>query len=316
MKINKLYLIISITLLLVGCKTTSKVHQGSINSISNLKEIVEYLSSDEMNGRANGSEELLEAGNWVAEKFKKARLSPYKDDSYIQLFDNKFDRELINTIGVLKGKTSDRYIVISAHIDHIGTSSKGEDRIFNGADDNATGVAGVITLANMLSDIKKRLQHSFVFVVFSGEERGFLGATHFIKSNIFPLDQIVMNINLEMLGRTEELGEKKFIITGSNESYLNQLVSEYNEDKNWENINYSYSDILYRMADSYAFVREARQNNMEIIAHTFALTGVGGKHLHTVKDEAEFINYENMQSFIDYLYNLIIYLDNNIDPVL
>lgn len=112
-----------------------------------------------------------------------------------------------NVLARLPGESApNEYIVIGAHYDHVGTRPRQfqrrntEPQIHNGADDNASGTAGLIELARVLSS-GPRMRRSVLFIAFSGEERGLLGSKHFVKEPTVPLEQIKAMINFDMIGR-------------------------------------------------------------------------------------------------------------------
>jgi len=123
-----------------------------------------------------------------------------------------------NVIGVLPGsdpKLKGEAIVIGAHYDHLGLGGEGSGSlsartgIHHGADDNASGVAGLIELARMLSSLK--LKRTLVFIAFSGEEEGLIGSSYYVNHPIVPLASTVAMINMDMIGR---LKEKNLIVGG------------------------------------------------------------------------------------------------------
>jgi hypothetical protein len=122
-----------------------------------------------------------------------------------------------NVIGILPGsdpKLKDEAIVIGAHYDHLGLGGEGslaprEGDIHHGADDNASGVAGLLELARMLSSQKPR--RTIVFIAFSGEEEGLIGSSYYVNHPIVPLANTVAMINMDMIGR---LKEQKLIVGG------------------------------------------------------------------------------------------------------
>uniref|UniRef100_UPI00261B3FB0 M28 family peptidase n=1 Tax=uncultured Brevundimonas sp. TaxID=213418 RepID=UPI00261B3FB0 len=115
----------------------------------------------------------------------------------------------VNVIGVVPGtRVADRYIVVTAHYDHVGVS---DGQIYNGADDNASGVATLLALA---ADLKRMApEHSVLVVALDGEERGLLGARHFVEAPPVPLASIAMNLNFDMTARAETDG--KLWVTGA-----------------------------------------------------------------------------------------------------
>ena len=115
--------------------------------------------------------------------------------------------KLRNVVGVLRGsdpalqKTA---ALLTAHYDHIGARPAGDgDRIFNGANDDASGTAGVIEIAGALAALPSRPRRSLVFLTFFGEERGGLGSRHYAQQPVFPIEDTIADLNLEQIGRTD-----------------------------------------------------------------------------------------------------------------
>jgi hypothetical protein len=111
-----------------------------------------------------------------------------------------------NVVGVLRGGDPvlrDTYLVISAHMDHvgIGTPDASGDSIYNGADDNASGTAALMAIARAFTSLPEAPARSVIFLAVSGEEKGLLGSRWFADHPTVPLDQIVGNINIDMIGR-------------------------------------------------------------------------------------------------------------------
>ena len=116
--------------------------------------------------------------------------------------------KLRNVIGVLRGSDAalkNSYLLLTAHYDHLGVRGKGEgDHIYNGANDNASGVASVIEIANALAALPVRPKRSIVFLTFFGEEKDLLGSEYYAHHPGFPLARTIADINLEQLGRTDD----------------------------------------------------------------------------------------------------------------
>ncbi len=128
-----------------------------------------------------------------------------------------------NVVGFLKGTGdfSQEILAMGAHFDHLGRgelsslAAKPGAEIHNGADDNASGTAGLIELAGALASQKDPLRRSVLFLAFSGEEQGLLGSRHYVNHPIFPLDKTVAMINMDMVGRMQE---QRLIIGGTGSS--------------------------------------------------------------------------------------------------
>ena len=118
----------------------------------------------------------------------------------------------VNVIGLLEGsdpKLKGEFIVIGAHYDHLGRGGQGslaarEGEVHHGADDNASGVAGLLELARTFAQERKSIRRSILFIAFSGEEEGLLGSNYYVRNSTVPLTQIVAMINLDMIGRMRE----------------------------------------------------------------------------------------------------------------
>jgi aminopeptidase YwaD len=124
-----------------------------------------------------------------------------------------------NVVGILEGsdpKLRDEVIVLGAHYDHLGKGGEGslaprEGEIHHGADDNASGVAGLLELAHIFSSQQPRPRRTIVFIAFSGEEEGLLGSNYYVNHPIRPLANIVAMINMDMIGRMKD---NKLIVGG------------------------------------------------------------------------------------------------------
>ena len=165
-----------------------------------LKDL-ETLSADAMEGRLAGTPGGARARAYVLRRFKEARIQPI-GDSYERPFTfrgrgDSAERSGVNIVGVVRGtRAPDRFIVVTAHYDHLGVRN-GE--IFNGADDNASGVAALLAVAARLS--ASRPAHSVVFAALDAEESGLNGARAFLADPPIPRDAIAMNVNLDMVAR-------------------------------------------------------------------------------------------------------------------
>ncbi|MEP7382570.1 MAG: M20/M25/M40 family metallo-hydrolase, partial [Gemmatimonadota bacterium] len=110
-----------------------------------------------------------------------------------------------NVVGVLEGSDpvlKNEYIIFSAHMDHVGTNPRAKgDSIWNGADDDASGTAGVVELAEAFSQPGARPKRSLIFLTVSGEEKGLWGSEYFVSHSPIPMSQVVADINIDMIGR-------------------------------------------------------------------------------------------------------------------
>jgi Zn-dependent M28 family amino/carboxypeptidase len=241
-----------------------------------------------------------------------ARLPKYFQPYYLSEDSSFIHKNVIGYIPANNEANIDGpYVILSAHFDHIGISRYpvDGDSIFNGADDNASGIVTLLTIAKNLCEREVRPDCPIVFAAFSNEERGMRGSSYFCKSEIIPIQQIKVVVNFEMLSHSEEFGKHKYYITGPDYSNLQDIVMEFNENKEWKiakpgNI----VNMLYRMSDNYSFVIQANSASFCVSAHTIA-TSVGlQSHVHKVYDEIDFVDFENMNSVVENLTQLVIYL--------
>ena len=164
--------------------------------LAHLKE----LSSDRYEGRRTQEAGNLLAGEYIRQRFQGIGLLPFS--GYFQSFKfyNRLAKAAVsgrNVVGYIKGAARpDQYIVLSAHYDHVGVQ-KGE--IYNGADDNASGTSALIELARYFRTHPPR--HSIIFAAFDAEELGLQGAAAFVDEPPVPLENILFNLNMDMIGR-------------------------------------------------------------------------------------------------------------------
>lgn len=209
--------------------------------------------------------------------------------------------EVRNVAAVLRGSNADlaaQAILFSAHLDHIGRQAgdRSGDSVNNGADDNATGVTAVLTLADAYAALPKRPERSVVFLTFWGEEKGLLGSRQYCEQPLWPLDQTVANINIEMIGRPEADAEEKMWGTGWTRSSLGPQMAAgaaragitvfHRED---------VSEMLYTRSDNYSFVQKG------VIAHSFSAGSLHADY-HKPTDEVSRLNLPHMTRIIQGLF--------------
>jgi len=165
-----------------------------------MQELVDFYASDEMNGRYYRSEDGHRAARAIAGHFREAKLEPLGTDGFFQPID--VEGASPNVVGVRRG-AGDRFVLVTAHYDHLKPATKGEDRIFNGADDNAAGVAALVEIARALASVETRLPHSIVLVAFTGEEYRMAGSRYYVEHPPLPHAGMLAILNLDMIARGE-----------------------------------------------------------------------------------------------------------------
>ena len=267
-----------------------------------LRHLVKVLASDSLNGRFTGTAENYKAALFIADEFRKAGLAYVAGNNG---FFQKVKPGWFNVIGAIKGKSKPgQLIIFSAHYDHVGTRSTnpfpdynfvaGKDKIFNGANDNASGVAAVISLAKYFKALENN-ERTIIFVAFTGEELGLLGSK--FLANEFEPDSIVTVINIEMIGRSEFKSPRPFI-TGYEYSNLKELLNRSyqvfgdNKEKEFFKIDPYLKSLLFKRSDNYSFALKG------VPAHSIMLTSPDDKYYHHPDDEAWTLDYQKMKKVI------------------
>jgi len=233
-----------------------------------------------MEGRRAGTNGIERAAKYIESEFERIGLTKYDTlNSYRQNF-NFYDMPFYNVIGVLEGKSlPNEYIIISAHYDHLGIDHKKEgDNIYNGANDNASGTAAVLTLAEYFKKLDNN-KRSLIFVAFTAEEMGLVGSRYFGKQ-VNPND-IVAGINIEMIGKESPYGKNTAWITGFDRSDFGEIIQ-----KNLSNTNYEVFPDPYIKEKLFFRSDNAALAKLGIPAHTFSTTPMEkDSHYHKVSDE-------------------------------
>lgn len=267
-----------------------------------LRAHVTYLASDELEGRGTPSKGLNMAADYIAKEFKRMGLAPAVSGSYFQetLFGvgASAKEPVRNVIGFIKGsdpKLADTYVLITAHYDHLGKKDgiQEGDVIFNGADDDASGVAGVLESAEAIVAAKPR--RSVVFITFWGEERGLLGSSYYAQHPVFPLAKTIADINLEQIGRTDDTEGPRvseMSMTGFDFSDMGTIFAEVG--KTWGvpiTKHPKYSSPFFMASDNAALAAAG------IPAHTLC-TAFEFPDYHKVGDSADKLDYKNMEKVV------------------
>lgn len=187
-------------------------------SVNRIMQHIAVLAHDSLMGRATGSIYEAKAARYIAAEFQKAGLKPMGDKgTWLQEFDFQASSHGVkgrsgkanNVVGFLDNGAP-YTVVIGGHYDHLGTGedgssldAKAEGKIHNGADDNASGVAGVIELAHFYAGNKVKEAFNFLFVCFSGEELGLFGSVYFAEHCPVPVNTLNCMINMDMIGRLD-----------------------------------------------------------------------------------------------------------------
>ncbi|WBX73086.1 M28 family peptidase [Tenacibaculum pacificus] len=292
-----LYVSAFVPALLLSCKTVQNDASKAVNTIvknNNKRNVIDSLvvkkhlytlASDEMQGRKPGTVGMEKATVYIENEFKRIGLKTYDNlATYRQNFIHK-GIKMSNIIGVLEGKSKkDEIVVISAHHDHLGAKIVGEgDLIFNGANDDASGVTGVLTLAEYFAK-KGTNERTILFVCFTAEEMGLIGSEFFGKG--IDATKFVAGINLEMIGKTPSFGKNTAWLTGFERSDFGKIIQ-----KNLKGTGYQLFADPYDKFNLFFRSDNASLARLGVPSHTFSTTPIDvDKDYHNVSDEAETLN--------------------------
>ncbi len=192
---------------------------------------------------------------------------------------------LFNVAGIIPGKSKpNEYVIFSGHYDHIGIlKAVGQDSIANGADDDASGVTAMLTLADYYKK-QNNNERTLIFVAFTAEELGMYGSKYF--SNHINADQVVAMINMEMIGKDSKFGPNTVYITGYDQSNLGELMQE-----NLKNTNFRFYPDPYTKQNLFYRSDNAVLAAKGVPAHSFSTSQMDkDEYYHTVKDEVSTLN--------------------------
>ena len=269
---------------------------------SELKDHLYTFASDEFEGRETGEPGQKKAAEYLKNEYKSLDLvSPLGGDDYFQEVPTSYFRggnikPTENVVAFLKGSEKpDEILVISSHYDHVGIDDQG--RIYNGADDDGSGTVGVLEIAEAFVEASKdgyTPKRSILFLNVTGEEKGLIGSKFYTDNPIFPLENTVADLNIDMIGRIDpahEGNDNYVYLIGSDKlsTDLHKLSEEVNSKYINLDLDYKYNDEndpnrFYYRSDHYNFAK----NNIPII---FYFNGTHADyHKHT--DTPDKIEYD------------------------
>ena len=276
-----------------------------------IKKHIEYLASDKLEGRGTGTEGGIKAAQYLVKQFQKIGLKPYGDaGTFLQEFPAKKGLppnisyvKATNVVGFLDNG-SDKTIVIGAHYDHLGKGDQGSSleansvgSIHNGADDNASGTAGLIELATYYAKNKIKEKHNFLFVGFSGEELGLIGSKYYADNATINLKSVNCMINMDMIGRYRD--DKGLTIGGwGTSSFWGKEIPQLAQN---QSVKYNVDSAGIGPSDHTSFYLK----NLPVL---FFFTGAHQEY-HKPSDDANLINYDGEMKILALAEHIIAKID-------
>jgi len=295
-----------------GAKTATIVTEQSV------RKYMEALASDDMRGRGSATADELAAAKYIASQLKALKIEPAGDNGdYLQTV--KFARRArgapadaagvemttTNVLGIIRGsdpKIAKETILLSAHLDHLGVRANlPGDNIFNGADDDASGVTAVLELAQALADGAKP-KRTIVFALFGSEEIGGYGARYFQEHPPVPIETFVANLEFEMIARPDSaVAPHTLWLTGYERSNLGpelarhgaRLVADPHPDEHF-----------FQRSDNYVLARKG------IVAHTVSSFGLHADY-HRPSDDLSHVDFKHMTDAIASMVEPVRWLTNS-----
>ncbi|WP_432411844.1 M28 family peptidase [Rasiella sp. SM2506] len=307
----RLICLLCITLSIISCQ--KEVEKKEIT----MKEDVFALADDSFNGRQTGTDGELQAAKYIENRFIEIGLQPKGDNkNYTQTFTFrpssnpheqaeytglKGDSTLTGTnVVAFLDNDAETTVVIGAHYDHLGMGGEGslyrekKAAIHNGADDNASGVAVLLNLAEKLKNAPRAESkgNNYLFIAFSGEEMGLLGSNYFVKNSTVPITSISYMINMDMVGRLNAENTIAVHGVGTSPIFKQTLFANNNDTFNIAEHNSGIGPSDYT---SFYLVDIP-------VLHFFT-----GQHedYHKPGDDAEKLNYEGMKKISAYIFAII-----------
>jgi Zn-dependent M28 family amino/carboxypeptidase len=200
-RLSRLAVTTALLFVTAGWPPPAAAQSASVDSAQLFRDL-DALSADSMEGRLAGTPGSAKAREYILGRFKAAKLTPADGKSFEQPFTFRgargaSDRPGVNLVAMVRGRREPgRFIVVTAHYDHLGVV-KGQ--VFNGADDNASGVAAMLAVAARLA--AEPPDHSIIFAALDAEELGLHGARAFVSAPPVAKNAMVVNVNLDMVGR-------------------------------------------------------------------------------------------------------------------
>jgi Zn-dependent M28 family amino/carboxypeptidase len=274
---------------------------------ADIQKHINYLASDALMGRRVPTPAGDTAAAYIMREFKAYGLKPVNGSYYQKVLWGKDNTKppFNNVVGFLEGSDPElkkEILIIGGHYDHVGpwkNSKFGQDSIYNGADDNASGTAGVMVLAKTFCSMSERPKRSILFVAFGGEELGLVGSSFYCKNPLFPLEHTIAMLNMDMISRNDP--GMVYIVASKKSPDLAQINEKENE-KIGLKLDYS-QDVFIGSSDHAPFLAKK-------VPSLFFFTGIT-KVLHSPKDEADTIDSSKAERIARLVFYNAYYISND-----
>ena len=269
-----------------------------------LEKHVYYMASDSLKGRCAGTVDADKAARYIVRQFEEMGLDPFFEDGYFQPFEKYGTNTYKNIVGIIPGSDpvlKDEYIVIGAHYDHLGIK---DDKIYNGADDNASGTATVIETARILKSRQGQLKRSVIVAAFDAEEKGLWGSTEL--AGVLDISKVKLMMSVDMVGWLRE--GKTLRLEGAATIRDGREVLEAEARKMQLDISAKdFETAILTATDTQGFAKKS--------VPTLAVTTGLKSPYHKPEDDAELIDYQGMDKITSYMADVTECFANQPDPL-
>lgn len=277
-------------------KPRKRVQSDEFTNGEKIGVVMDFLASDELQGRDTGSEGIEKAADFIASAFEKNGVTPYFED-YRDLISD-YEKPAFNVVGAVEGndpKLKKEYIIVGAHYDHLGLiEAEGGDEIANGANDNASGTTTVMELARYFGNAKSN-KRSIIFALFSAEEKGLVGSKHLAEKLKAESIDLYTVLNYEMDGVPLVGKDYLMYLTGYEMSNLAEIANSYSGGKFAGFLPKAKEFNLFQRSDNYPF-HEAFGVPSQTFS-TFDFTNFD--YYHKVGDETSEMDYGHMANVVN-----------------
>ncbi|KAF2515114.1 M28 family peptidase [Flavobacterium salilacus subsp. salilacus] len=282
-----------VTALLV---VTASFSQNKNDEVTQLKKDVYYLASDALQGRAPGTQGAELAAEFIVNRFKEVGLKPFLGNSYQEPFTFQEEGNTISTENLFActNPAKSKKLIITAHYDHLGLKSTHSREIFqnkihNGADDNASGVALLLALADYFMEHESKFNYNIVFICFSGHESGLFGSADFVNKHKNEIKNTAFVLNFDMVGRLNKQEANP------------EILFRITDKSSWkeQDIPQSASGLKVRILSEEVTLDHTIFSTLGIPAATLS-TGIHDDY-HKATDDAAKINFEGIVKIKKYL---------------
>lgn len=265
-----------------------------------LTKHVYYLASDSLQGRNAGTVYADQAARYIVQQFEEIGVEPFFEDGYYEPFEKYGTTTYKNVVGILRGNDpvlKDEYIIIGAHYDHLGVKN---DKVYNGADDNASGTATVIEMARLLKAHQNQLKRSVIVVTFDAEEKGLWGSNYLADQ--LDVSKIKLMMSIDMVGWLHK-GKTLRLHGAGTLKDGKKLLKEVARQQKLEVHVTDFETSMFGATDTRGF---AGKN----VPTLYVTTGLKSPY-HKPEDDAELIDYVGMDRITNYLAEVTERLANN-----